>query len=70
MHISEILSRICPCGSPATVSYQARGTGEYRYRAVQACDRCAPSARKWAARAGPVQETRLAPEREEIDGLF
>jgi hypothetical protein len=59
VHISEILARICGCGGTAVLLFEANAR---ELRKIQACTRCAPQARAWAARAGPVRETRLAPD--------
>jgi hypothetical protein len=73
VRLRDILHRICACGGRATVLYEANAT---ELRKIQACRTCAPKARAWAARAGPIRETRLAPDQppeaaeEELTTLF
>ena len=73
VRLRDILRHFCGCGGTAVVRYQA-GRHGVDYRAIQACARCAPQARAWAARAGPLHETRLATDGEaetgDTDTLF
>lgn len=73
VRLRDILAHLCGCGGTAIIRYQAGRHGDH-YRAIQACRWCAPAARAWAARAGPITETRLAPPdeaaQEDTETLF
>lgn len=75
VRLRDVLHSICACGSRAVIRY-ASGQHGVDHRAIQACRTCAPKARAWAARAGPVRETHLAPDEppeaheEELTTLF
>lgn len=58
--VGEIVRRMCACGHAATVDITSRNG----VRMVQACDRCAPQARRWASRAGPICETPVLSDQE------